>query len=93
MADYRVVCITKGDRLNPHTAISRLGVQVASETRVVGQQQAVADLEAGKYQLHTIGNGVRAQVVVATHNGHKYAKTEADGVWPNNLLALPECKA
>jgi hypothetical protein len=30
-------------------------------------------------------------VIVATHNGNKYIKTEADGIHPDNLLALPEC--
>lgn len=30
-------------------------------------------------------------VVVASRNGRKYLKTEADGLEPNNLLALPHC--
>ncbi|WP_157785358.1 DUF3892 domain-containing protein, partial [Bradyrhizobium yuanmingense] len=24
-------------------------------------------------------------------NGHKYIKTKADGIQPDNLLSLPEC--
>jgi hypothetical protein len=32
-----------------------------------------------------------AEVIIATHLGHKYLKTTADGVHPDNLLALPEC--
>jgi hypothetical protein len=30
-------------------------------------------------------------VIVAVHNGHKYIKTKADGIQPDNLLSLPEC--
>ncbi|MFI5246011.1 MAG: DUF3892 domain-containing protein [Gemmatimonadales bacterium] len=36
-------------------------------------------------------NGKSVWVIIATHNGNEYLKTEADGVHPNNLLALPEC--
>ena len=35
--------------------------------------------------------GVRVAVKIATHLGRPYLKTEADGVRPDNLLALPEC--
>ncbi|MER9242871.1 DUF3892 domain-containing protein [Mesorhizobium sp. M0633] len=30
-------------------------------------------------------------LVVAVRNGRKYIKTDADGIEPNNLLALPHC--
>lgn len=36
------------------------------------------------------GGGHRADVgVVTPRNGQKYLRTHADGVWTNNLLALP----
>lgn len=36
--------------------------------------------------------GARAAVIVAKRpNGRKYLKTTADGIEPNNLLALPRC--
>jgi hypothetical protein len=36
--------------------------------------------------------GQRTTVVVRKRdNGRKYLKTEADGIEPNNLLALPKC--
>ncbi|MGW6507734.1 DUF3892 domain-containing protein [Streptomyces niveus] len=37
------------------------------------------------------GRGDRADVAVVTPgHGEKYLRTHADGVWTNNLLALPE---
>ncbi|MGI5518978.1 DUF3892 domain-containing protein [Streptomyces sp. CA-106131] len=47
------------------------------------------ETQAGKaYTLD--GNGHRAEVAVVTpHHGEKYLRTHADGVWTNNLLALP----
>jgi len=90
--EYQVVCINKGDRADPHTAIEKIGMLVGSATRVIPQQTVVEDLEANRYRLYTLVDGVRARVIVARHNGRKYLKTQADGVWPNNLLALAECK-
>ncbi len=53
---------------------------------------AIAGIESGKWSFWTQGGGQIAQVVVAQRaNGTKYLKTEADGVEPNNLLALPRC--
>jgi hypothetical protein len=40
----------------------------------------------------TQGGGKAANVIVAVRpSGRKYLKTEADGIEPNNLLALPKC--
>jgi len=36
-------------------------------------------------QDHTV------DVIIAVHNGNEYLKTTADGLHPNNLLALPDC--
>ena len=41
--------------------------------------------------VYTFADGRRADVIVATRNGHKYLKTEADYDTPDNLLSLPEC--
>lgn len=53
---------------------------------------AIAGIETGKWSFWTQGGGKIAQVIVAKRpNGRKYLKTEADGIEPNNLLALPTC--
>lgn len=49
-------------------------------------------IEIGTFRLWTVApNGQSVWVVVAERNRRKYLKTEADGVEPNNLLALPHC--
>lgn len=53
---------------------------------------AIRNIELGLHDYWTYVAGARAVVVVATRpNGRKYLKTTADGIEPNNLLALPRC--
>lgn len=48
--------------------------------------------ESGKWQFYVSVGGLTVDVIVATSQyGHKYIKTLADGVHPDNLLSLPEC--
>lgn len=53
----------------------------------------IAWIETGTYRFYTsTRDGKIAWIVVAKRsNGRKYLKTEADGLEPNNLLALPHC--
>ncbi|MEF9605660.1 DUF3892 domain-containing protein, partial [Paracoccus sp. PXZ] len=46
----------------------------------------------GTWRFWTSVNGNSVWVIIATRNGKKYLKTEADGAEPNNLLSLPRCK-
>ncbi len=55
------------------------------------EEQAIGDIESRKYDFFTRGGGKVAAVIVAVHLGRIYLKTEADGIRPDNLLALPEC--
>jgi hypothetical protein len=49
-------------------------------------------IENDQYKLWTIApEGHSVWVVIAKRNNRKYLKTEADGIEPNNLLALPHC--
>ncbi len=41
--------------------------------------------------VYVIVGGREVKVVLATHEGREYLKTEADGYAPNNLPNLPEC--
>lgn len=53
---------------------------------------AINGIENGTWSFWTQGGGRAANVIVAKRpNGRKYLKTEADGIEPNNLLALPRC--
>ena len=53
---------------------------------------AIRNIETGTNSYWTMAAGAVANVIVAKRpNGRKYLKTTADGVEPNNLLALPRC--
>jgi len=83
-----ITCIVKADRKNPHERIQSVGGG--------GFLYALADsirrIENGTNTFWTRGGGKTADVIVATHNGHKYLRTVNDGVQPDNLLVLPACK-
>jgi hypothetical protein len=84
--------VNKQPRYNPHERISYVGGLNADGTRwKLSLDQAIQGIESGKWSFWTMGGGKRANVIVALHNMHKYLKTVADGVQPDNLLALPEC--
>jgi hypothetical protein len=82
----RITCVNKQPRNDVHKQIERVGGSGWS----ISQDEAIRNIENGEAYEVTVG-GVTAQVVIATHNGHKYIKTTADGYGGNNLLNLPEC--
>jgi hypothetical protein len=91
--DVQIRCINKSDRPNPHERIINIGGVNSDGARWKrSQQQAIADIENGTYRYYVSAGGHSVWVIVATSQwGHKYIKTTADGVHPDNLLALPEC--
>lgn len=90
---YQVSCINKRDRPSPHERISRIGGVVDGKQWTLSESDAIDGIETGKWQFFVSVQGRSVWVVVATHLGRKYLKTEPDGVAPNNLLSLPECPA
>lgn len=88
MADLQVTCITKLNRNSTHEGITHLGGNTwAKKTR----QQVIADIESGTNTYYTLVGGKRANVGVVQGSNGKYVRTHADGVWNDNLLALPDC--
>lgn len=86
---HQVSCINKTNRNNPH---ERIGGQNGGTRWALSQQDAIAAIEAGKYEFFVSRGGHTVNVVIAVSAaGHKYLKTVADGLQPDNLLSLREC--
>jgi hypothetical protein len=88
----RIQCINKTDRQSPYERIRTVGGVNSNGIRWnQSQEQTIREIEAGMYEFFVSEGGKTTDVIVATHDGNKYIKTEADGLQPNNLLSLPEC--
>jgi len=93
---YYVVCIEKHPyHSDPHTRIEAIGTNEIRGASSYSKRWPVADvisaIKRGAVFYSTDRKGDLVKVVVASHNGREYIKTEADGVRPDNLLAKPEC--
>ena len=88
MADVQVTCINKQPRNNPHEGITHLGGNGGHWTR----QQVMTRSTAAPTRSSIYVNGKRADVAVVHGPNGDYVRTHADGVWTDNLLALPECR-
>lgn len=88
MADVLVTCINKTPRQNPHEGITHLGGNGWKWTR----QQVIDSINAKTNTFYTQVSGRRANVGVVDGPNGQYLRTYADGVWNDNLLALPECR-
>ncbi len=92
MSSYQVTCIVKSnDQFHLRERITNLGIQTSSGTQVFPETQIIAWIESGANSFYVMKAGKPVKVIVAVRQGRKYLKTVADGVEPNNLLALPRC--
>lgn len=90
----QVSCIVKrAPHLNPHERIEAIGGVDGFYQWKRLEDAAIRDVKADKTAYYTLVGGKRAYLVVATHNGREYLKTENDGYAPNNLLSLRDCPA
>lgn len=87
MADVLVKCINKQPRNNTHEGITHLG----GDTWKWKRMDVIRSIENGTNTFFTRVNGNRAEIGVIDGPNGKYVRTYADGVWNDNLLALPEC--
>ena len=88
MSDLQVTCVNKQPRNDPHEGITHLGGTTwTKKTR----QEVVNEINAKTNTFFTMVNGKRAEVGVVNGPNGAYVRTYADGVWTDNLLALPEC--
>ena len=88
----QVHCINKTDRQSRHERIKNIGGVNADGSRwTLTEAAAIKGIEEGKWRFWTAGGGESTWVIIATHEGRKYLRTEADTTTRDNLLSLPEC--
>ena len=93
MADtFQIRCINKrGGHFNPHERIQNVGGFDNNQRWKITEEAAIDGIQTGKWKFYVSAGARSVWVIVASHNGRKYLKTEADGYQPDNLLSLPEC--
>jgi len=94
MADkeYQITCINKSDRRSNHEHITHIG-NAFGNSRLT-REDAIRRIEAGVEVFYTIDAATLKKAVVAVvyeQGKNPYLRTHVDGVWNDNLLALPEC--
>jgi len=94
MTDYRIDCVNKPHRNSSHEHITHVG---GPKSDGVGRwKDPVANIirfiENKEHRFYTKEGNASALVGVrVSAAGNKFLQTYADGVWKDNLLALPEC--
>ena len=86
----QVKCINKRNRQSAHERIENIGGYGNGPWKI-SEAQAIAYIKSREWAFYVSVNGHSVWVVIATHNGREYLKTEPDGYSPDNLLSLPEC--
>lgn len=84
----QVTCARKLDpRLGPQERISQIGG--VGWSLPVAEAIAILNRDLNAFYLETEAG--TEYLVVRLHSGREYLTTEADGIVPDSLLALPEC--
>lgn len=91
--DFRISCIFKTTSSNHYQRIHTVGGIDAGVKWSKTEDQAILEINLAASTFHTFENGKRANVIVVTGYLRPYLKTVADGLHPDNLLALPDCRS
>jgi Protein of unknown function (DUF3892) len=91
---YQIHCVRRSDRLNHDRRIRLIGgVNPDGARWQIGEAAAIAGIEAGQWSFYISRAGRNVDIVVATSRyGNKYIKAADDGLHPEGLLALGECR-
>ena len=87
----QISCINKNDRSSAYERIANVGGVHNGLRWKLSLNAAIMAIENRTISFYTSVGGHVRNVIVATRNGVKYLKTEADHDTPDNLLSFPEC--
>ena len=83
----QVKCINKTDRASRHERISHIG----GDWGRITESEAIRQIKLDRNAFHVRVGNFDVKVIIATHLGREYLKTESDTTTVDNLLSLPEC--
>jgi hypothetical protein len=92
MREFEVTCVNKPDRLSRHEHITHIGNN-ANKWRLT-REAAIQRIDSKLEAYYTIdpNSGQKVYIGVVREAGKApYLKTNADGKWSDNLLALADC--
>jgi hypothetical protein len=87
MASRQVKCINRTYRAGRHEQIKSIG----GDWGITSEGAAINDIKNGIHTYYVKIGYNQVKIIIATHLGHEYLKTEADNTFIDNLLDLPEC--
>lgn len=91
---YQIYCVNRSDRLNHHQRLVAIGgVNPDGSRWKLTETAAIEAIEAGHWRFFIARAGQEFDVVVArSRYDSRYLKTTLDGLQPDSLLSLPECR-
>lgn len=87
----KISCINKREHSSAYERIANVGGIHNGSRWKLTLDEAIRSIENGSRSYYTSVGGHERNVIVASRNGVKYLKTEADNDTPDNLLSLDEC--
>ncbi len=91
MREFEVLYATKaaGPSGHPEKAVN----EVAGATWKMKREAAIGWLTVDSHTFFIKQGDQKIYLIVATHNGQSWLRTDKDWAQPNLLLSLPECPA
>jgi hypothetical protein len=91
---YQICCVARSVFMNHHQRLRLVGgVTLDGAWWKIPEADAIAAIEAGRWKFFVGSDrGERDVVIAISRYGTKYLKGATDGLQPETLLALPECR-
>jgi hypothetical protein len=91
---HQICRVAKTAFMNHHQRLRLVGgVNPDGAWWKLPEAEAIAAIEAGRWKFFVASDrGERDVVIAISRYGTKYLKAAADGLQPESLLALPECR-